>query len=131
MTDYPTLALNDGRQIPQLGFGTWQIENDQAAEAVKTALDVGYWLVDTAAIYRNERGVGDGIGDWSDLFLQTKIWNESQGYDRTLKAADAGTDAEHGAHVLASCRREREEGGTSERSHGSWEPRLHLPGRPG
>ena len=88
MTDYPTLALNDGRQIPQLGFGTWQIEDDQAAEAVKTALDVGYWLVDTAAIYRNERGVGAGIGDWSDLFLQTKIWNESQGYDRTLKAAD-------------------------------------------
>ena len=79
MTDYPTLALNDGRQIPQLGFGTWQIENDQAAEAVKTALDVGYWLVDTAAIYRNERGVGDGIGDWSDLFLQTKIWNEACG----------------------------------------------------
>ena len=88
MTDYPTLALNDGRQIPQLGFGTWQIEDDQAAEAVETALDVGYWLVDTAAIYRNERGVGDGIGGWSDIFLQTKIWNESQGYDRTLKAAD-------------------------------------------
>lgn len=88
MTDYPTLALNDGRQIPQLGFGTWQIEDDQAAQAVETALDVGYWLVDTAAIYRNERGVGDGIGDWSDIFLQTKIWNESQGYDRTLKAAD-------------------------------------------
>ena len=87
-TDYPTILLNDGRQIPQLGFGTWQIDNDKAAKAVSTAIDVGYWMVDTAAIYQNEKGVGEGIGDWSDIFLQTKIWNESQGYDRTLKAAD-------------------------------------------
>ena len=86
--DYPTLTLNDGRQLPQLGFGTWQIEDDKAPEAVRTAIDVGYWMIDTAAIYKNERGVGEGIGDWSDIFLQTKIWNESQGYDRTLKAAD-------------------------------------------
>ena len=51
MADYPTLALNDGRQLPQLGFGTYKIDEDDAPEAVKTALDVGYWLVDTAAIY--------------------------------------------------------------------------------
>ncbi|WP_370189502.1 aldo/keto reductase [Qipengyuania sp.] len=88
MTDYPTLALNDGCQIPQLGFGTWQIEEETAPAAVKTALETGYRLVDTAAIYGNERGVGEGIGERSDIFLQTKIWNESQGYDRTLKAAD-------------------------------------------
>ena len=88
MTDYPTLTLNDDRQIPQLGFGTYKIEEDEAPQAVKIALDVGYWLVDTAAVYGNERGVGKGVGDWSDIFLQTKIWNESQGYDRTLKAAD-------------------------------------------
>ena len=88
MKDQPTLQLNDGRQIPQLGFGTWEISEDDAPSAVKTALETGYWLVDTAAIYRNEAGVGEGIGDWSDIFLQTKIWNASQGYDRTLKAAD-------------------------------------------
>ncbi len=88
MTDYPTLALNDDRRIPQLGFGTWQIKEEDAAQAVSTAIDVGYWLIDTAAIYQNERGVGEGVTDWSDIFLQTKIWNESQGYDRTLKAAD-------------------------------------------
>ena len=88
MTDYPLLTLNDDRQIPQLGFGTWQIEEENAPDAVKTALETGYWLIDTAAIYENERGVGKGIGEWSDIFLQTKIWNESQGYDRTLKAAD-------------------------------------------
>lgn len=87
-TDYPTLTLNDTRQIPQLGLGTYQIEDEDAAEVVRTAVEVGYWLFDTAAVYRNERGVGEGIGEWSDIFLQTKIWNESQGYDRTLKAAD-------------------------------------------
>ena len=88
MTDYPTLNLNDGRQIPQLGFGTWQIPEDDAAGAVSTAIDVGYWLIDTAAIYENERGVGEGLGEWSDIFLQTKVWNESQGYDRAKRAAE-------------------------------------------
>ncbi len=86
--DYPTLALNDDRRIPQLGFGTWKIEPDEAEAAVSTAIDTGYWMIDTAAVYKNEEGVGKAIGDWSDIFLQTKIWNESQGYDRTLKAAE-------------------------------------------
>ena len=88
MTDYPTLNLNDGRQIPRLGFGTWQIPEDEAAKAVSTAIDVGYWLIDTAAIYENERGVGEGVGEWSDIFLQTKVWNESQGYERAKRAAE-------------------------------------------
>lgn len=88
MKDYPTLPLNDGRALPQLGFGTWQIEDARAAEAVRTALDVGYRMVDTAAIYQNERGVGAGLAGAPEIFLQTKIWNESQGYDRTLKAAE-------------------------------------------
>lgn len=87
MAEQPVLDLNDDRQIPQLGFGTWKIPDDSAADAVRTAIDVGYWLIDTAAIYQNERGVGEGIGDWADVFLQTKIWNDSQGYDRTRKAA--------------------------------------------
>ena len=88
MTDYPTLPLNDGRALPQLGFGTWQIEEGNAADAVRIAVDVGYRMVDTAAVYQNERGVGEGLRDTPDVFLQTKIWNESQGYDRTLAAAD-------------------------------------------
>lgn len=87
VTDYPTLTLNDGRPLPQLGFGTWQIADDKAAQAVRTAIDVGYEMVDTAAVYQNERGVGEGLIN-AKVFLQTKIWNESQGYDRTLKAAD-------------------------------------------
>ena len=77
MTDYPMLALNDGRQLPQIGFGTYQIDNDKAAEAVRTAVDVGYKMVDTAAVYQNEDGVGDGLTETPDIFLQTKIWNAS------------------------------------------------------
>lgn len=84
--DNLTMTLNDDRQMPQLGFGTFKIQNDDATEIVHNALDVGYWLIDTAALYENEAGVGKSIGEWSDIFLTTKIWNESQGFDRSKKA---------------------------------------------
>lgn len=82
----PTLTLNDGREMPQLGFGTYEIPDGDAGDLVATALDAGYWLVDTAAMYENERGVGAGIGDWSDIFLTTKIWIDDHGYDEASKA---------------------------------------------
>jgi 2,5-diketo-D-gluconate reductase A len=72
------LALNDGNALPRLGFGTWQIPDAQAAAAVRRALDMGIRLIDTAAIYGNERGVGDGMTA-SDAFLTTKLWNDRQG----------------------------------------------------
>ncbi len=75
MTD---LTLNDGRTMPRLGMGTWQIPDSQAAAIVRTGLDIGFRLVDTAAIYANERGVGDGFKG-ADAFLTTKLWNDRQG----------------------------------------------------
>ncbi|RJY07977.1 aldo/keto reductase [Aurantiacibacter aquimixticola] len=87
MADYPTLTLNDDRQIPQIGFGTWKLEGDEARDSVSAALDAGYWLIDTAEIYKNERNVGEAIGDWADIFLQTKVWNDDQGYERAQEAA--------------------------------------------
>ena len=79
----PTLTLNDGRTIPQIGFGTWQIEEDKASPAVYQALKEGYRLVDGAAIYGNEEGVGEGIrvsGLPRDaVFLTTKLWNPQHG----------------------------------------------------
>jgi len=75
MTD---LTLNDGRTMPQLGMGTWQIPDSQVAAIVRNGLDIGFRLVDTAAIYENERGVGDGYKG-SDAFLTTKLWNDRQG----------------------------------------------------
>lgn len=101
MTDQTHIALNDGARIPQVGLGVWQTPNDEAAPAVKAALSAGYRHVDTAAVYENEEGVGEGIRqsgiDRSEIYLTTKLWNTEQGYDETLKAFDAslkrlGTD---------------------------------------
>ena len=81
MRSVPAVTLNDGNTIPQLGFGVFQIEPDQTASAVRTALDVGYRHVDTAEMYGNEKEVGDGArrafdatltalgSDYIDLFL--------------------------------------------------------------
>lgn len=93
MTDQPMIRLHDGNQIPQLGLGVWQATDDEAAQAVEVALTSGYRHVDTAAIYRNETGVGRGIAaaglPRADLFLTTKVWNEDQGFDSTLRAFEA------------------------------------------
>jgi len=90
---HPTLPLNDGRQMPQLGFGVWQVENGLAASIVRQAIDIGYRSIDTAAIYGNEEGVGEGIRQAGvpreELFVTTKVWNDQQGFDTTLKAFDA------------------------------------------
>ena len=86
----PTLPFNDGRSIPQLGLGVWQVADDVAAQCVQTAIEAGYRHVDTAAIYENERGVGDGIHasgvERDELFVTTKLWNSEQGFDATMRA---------------------------------------------
>ena len=101
MSTQPHVSFNDGYSIPQLGLGVWQTPNDVAVEAVSTALKAGYRHIDTAAVYKNEEGVGKGIVasgiDRADIFLTTKVWNEDQGFDETLRAMDAslkrlGTD---------------------------------------
>lgn len=90
MTDQPMITLNDGARMPQFGLGVWQTPPDEAAQVVKTAIEAGYRSVDTASAYRNERGVGEGLKGAGDaVFLTTKLWNENQGYDETLKAFDA------------------------------------------
>ncbi|WP_176037033.1 aldo/keto reductase [Brucella tritici] len=96
-----TVKLNDGNHIPQLGYGVWQVGNDEAVAAVSEALKAGYRHIDTAAIYGNEEGVGKAIKgsgiERGDIFLTTKLWNSEQGYESTLKAFDTslkklGTD---------------------------------------
>ncbi|WP_239806570.1 aldo/keto reductase [Croceicoccus hydrothermalis] len=85
-TAFPTLHLNDGREMPQLGFGTYKIENDDATDIVAMAIDEGFRLIDTAAVYGNEQGVGKALAGKHGLFLTTKIWNDDQGYDETKAA---------------------------------------------
>lgn len=87
-----SLTLNDGRAIPQLGLGVWQTPADTTALAVQAALAAGYRHIDTAAIYGNEAGVGEGLRasgvQREQVFVTTKLWNPDQGYDTTLKAFD-------------------------------------------
>ena len=87
------LSLNDGRQIPQLGFGLWQVPSATTAETTAAALEMGYRLVDGAAIYGNEEGQGDGIRasglPRDQVFVTTKVWNSEKGFDKTLRAAEA------------------------------------------
>ncbi len=90
VTEVPAVTLYDGIEIPQLGFGVFQIPPEETQEAVEEALAVGYPHIDTAAAYRNEAGVGaaiaaTGVGR-EDVFVTTKLWNSQQGYDSTLRA---------------------------------------------
>jgi diketogulonate reductase-like aldo/keto reductase len=83
--------LNNGIPIPCIGFGTWQAPDGAAAvSAVKTAIEAGYRHIDTAAIYGNEEGVGEGIRKSGipreEIFITTKLWNDEHGYERTLHA---------------------------------------------
>ena len=87
MADQPHIALNDGARMPQLGLGVWRTPAVDAAKVVSTALDAGYLAVDTAAIYRNEAGVGEAA-QGREAFLTTKLWNDDQGYDAALRAFD-------------------------------------------
>lgn len=83
--------LSNGVAIPSLGLGTWKIcDQKVVASVVKEAIDVGYKHIDTAAVYNNEEGVGEGIRKASvsreNLFVTSKVWNDDQGYDNTIKA---------------------------------------------
>ena len=86
----PRIFLHDGVEIPQLGFGVFQVPPEETQEVVELALGAGYRHIDTAAAYRNEQGVGaalDAAGlPREDVFVTTKLWNSEQGYDSTLAA---------------------------------------------
>jgi 2,5-diketo-D-gluconate reductase A len=91
MTDEPMLRLNDGRDMPQLGLGVWRVGEGEAEAVVGQALAAGYRLVDTAAAYGNEEGVGRAVraAGRERVFVTTKLWNGDQGYDAALRAFDA------------------------------------------
>ncbi len=89
----PSLVLNTGARIPQVGLGVWQIgRGAPTIDAVSAAIRKGYRHVDTARIYGNEREVGEAIRGSGvpreEVFVTTKLWNEDQGYDATLRAFD-------------------------------------------
>ena len=99
----PPLALGENEQIPQLGFGVFQVPSKQTEEVVAEALSVGYRHLDTAAAYRNESGVGQalrasGIGR-DEIFLATKCWNDDQGYEQAKRACRASLERLELSHL--------------------------------
>ncbi len=101
MTHVPDITLNDGRTIPQLGFGVFQIDPAETAEAVTRALDIGYRHIDTAQMYRNEKGVGEAVRSSGvprdQVFVTSKLSNAAhrpddarRAFDETLAALDLG-----------------------------------------
>jgi len=92
VSNVPTITLNNGVAMPQLGFGVWQVPDTEAETAVRTALDAGYRSIDTAAVYGNEEGTGKALTGSGvpreELFVTTKLWNSDHGYDAALRAFD-------------------------------------------
>ncbi len=89
-TMIPTVTLNNGLEMPQVGFGVFQVGNEETTAAVTAALEAGYRSIDTAAIYGNEEGVGRAVAQSAiareDLFITSKLWISEMGYDATLEA---------------------------------------------
>ncbi|GAA5051557.1 diketogulonate reductase-like aldo/keto reductase [Thermocatellispora tengchongensis] len=92
MTAAPLLTLNNGVTLPALGFGVFQSAPEETTAAVEAALATGYRHIDTAAVYFNEREVGEGIRrsgvERSEVFVETKVWITDYGYEQTLRAFD-------------------------------------------
>jgi 2,5-diketo-D-gluconate reductase A len=88
----PTITLNNGVEIPQLGFGVYQVKPEETAEAVQAALEVGYRHIDTAEMYGNEKGVGEGLRnsgvDRGEVFVTSKLNNGFHARDDALRAFD-------------------------------------------
>lgn len=86
----PLLTLNDGRSIPQIGLGVYKVPADETAALVHGAIGAGYRHIDTAALYLNEEGVGEGVRasgvDREQLFVTSKVWNDRHGLDETRRA---------------------------------------------
>ncbi|MFJ7159107.1 aldo/keto reductase [Streptomyces sp. NPDC101118] len=106
MNQVPTIRLNNGTLMPQLGYGVWQVPDAEAAQAVGTALETGYRSIDTASIYGNEAGTGKAIAasglPREELFVTTKLWNgpeERWGRDNVLREFDASLSKLNLDHV--------------------------------
>jgi 2,5-diketo-D-gluconate reductase A len=99
----PTLSLGESEQIPQLGYGVFQVPPKETEQAVAEALSAGYRHIDTAAAYRNEGGVGlalrsSGIAR-DELFITTKCWNDDQGYEQAKRACRESLDRLELSHL--------------------------------
>ena len=104
MGTVPTIDLNNGQSIPQLGFGVFQIDPAETADAVRQALEIGYRHIDTAEMYGNEAGVGQGIRDAGldrdEVYITSKLNNGYHEPDAARRAFDATLEALGDGHQL-------------------------------
>ncbi|TAP25776.1 aldo/keto reductase [Arthrobacter sp. S41] len=95
-TAIPTVTLNNGVEMPQVGFGVFQVPNDETTTAVAAALKAGYRSIDTAAIYGNEEGVGKALAQSGiardELFITSKLWIAEMGYEQTIAGLEASLE---------------------------------------
>jgi 2,5-diketo-D-gluconate reductase A len=102
-TTVPTVQLSDGEQIPQLGFGVFQVPPEDTADVTTRALLAGYRHIDTAAAYRNEAGVGQAIHaaglTRDDVYITTKVFNDDHGFDQAKRALHASLERLEMEHV--------------------------------
>src|SRR4051794_3530540 len=98
-----TYRLSNGVEIPKLGLGTWFIDDDDAGDAVRAAIEIGYRNIDTAQAYGNERGVGAGVRASgiarAELFISTKLAAEIKDYDQAIAAIDESLSTLHIGHI--------------------------------
>ncbi|WP_156755555.1 aldo/keto reductase [Actinokineospora pegani] len=96
MPPVPHLELNDGTTLPQIGYGVFMISPEDVVAPLNSAIETGYRLIDTAAAYGNEEGVGKAIANSdvprSEFVVTTKLWNDDHGHDETLRAFDRSAD---------------------------------------
>ena len=108
MTTIPSVTLNNGVQMPQLGFGVFQVPDAETTAAVAAALQAGYRSIDTAAIYGNEAGVGRALAQSGlhrdELFVTSKVWNTDHGYDATLHSGYGRRELRDAVHHAMSKR---------------------------
>jgi 2,5-diketo-D-gluconate reductase A len=92
MASIPHITMNSGHKIPQFGLGVFLVPPRGTAEVVRTALDIGYRHIDTAQMYENEQGVGEGLAlagiPREDVFITTKLANDRHGYDSAIRSLD-------------------------------------------
>jgi 2,5-diketo-D-gluconate reductase A len=102
-TENPTVTIAPGVEMPLVGLGTWQANGDEAYDAVRCALDVGYRHIDTAAAYRNEGAVGEAIHasglDRGEIFVTTKCWNDDHGHEQAKRACRASLERLELEHI--------------------------------
>jgi diketogulonate reductase-like aldo/keto reductase len=102
-TTVPTVQLSDGEQIPQLGFGVFQVPPEDTADVTTRALLAGYRHIDTAAAYRNEAGVGQAVHaaglKREDVYITTKCFNDDHGFDQAKRALHASLERLEMEHV--------------------------------